>query len=120
MSASHAARHRAAPSIRPADLQISVTADGRCLSLRGDLDLATGPDLADAIERVDPIPGKVVVVDLTDLTFCDCAGIGALVGQHHRLNAAGSALMIVDPPKSFRRLLELTGLDEELEVRLAS
>jgi anti-anti-sigma factor len=46
-----------------------------------------------------------MIVDLTDLTFCDCAGIGALIHQRIRLLEAGSALTIVNPPRMLQRLI---------------
>lgn len=88
------------------------------MSLTGELDLATAPDLVLALDPVPLVSGRVMVVDLTGLAFCDCAGIGTLIDQQKRLLAAGGALMIVNPPRQFQRLIDITGVDG-LDVRLA-
>lgn len=106
------------PKPGPSHLQMSVTSDGWHVTLTGDLDLASARDLAVALKPASMVSGRVMTVDLAGLTFCDCAGIGALIEQHNRLHVAGSALMIVNPARSFRRLLELTELDA-LDVRPA-
>ena len=106
-------------SARPPNLQISVgrRADQWRLSLQGELDMATARYLHAAFSQVAPQPGQDVLVDLNDTTFCDCAGLAALVDEQGRLRREGMNLLIEDPPRLVRRLLGITGLDEVLSVR---
>jgi anti-anti-sigma factor len=100
-------------------LQISVSreADDWRLSLFGELDMETTQYLQAEFSRVAPQPGQGVVVDLNNATFCDCAGLTALVDEHRRLGRDGITLVIENPPRLVRRLLAITGLDEVLTVR---
>jgi anti-anti-sigma factor len=84
------------------------------IDLDGDIDLATASDLTAVIRRVSPVPGQVLVLDAARITFCDCAGLTALLAQHRRLRDGGGALAIVYPPPLLRRLLDAVGLADEL------
>lgn len=53
-----------------------------------------------------------VVVDLSDLTFIDAAGLRALARTAHRVHRAGRRLHLVRPDGNLRRLLRLAGLDD--------
>jgi anti-sigma B factor antagonist len=100
-------------------LQISIgrRADDWRLSLFGDLDMETTRYLHATFSRVAAQPGQDVLVDLKDTTFCDCAGLTALLDEQHRLGRDGVTLVIENPPRLVRRLLAITGLDEVLTVR---
>jgi len=75
----------------------------------GELDMATAPRLREALE---PIDGDVLV-DLTDLTFLDSSGVGALVAQRQRLAEHGSRLRLFGLQAPVRRTLEILGLADE-------
>ena len=106
-------------SATPPSLQLLVSrqADDWRLRLDGDLDMETTRDLHAAFSRVAAQPGQDVLVDLKDTTFCDCAGLTALVDEHRRFGGNGVTLVIENPPRLVRRLLAITGLDEVLSVR---
>jgi anti-anti-sigma factor len=87
------------------------------IDVTGDLDLATAPALNAAIEETPHRAGQSVLLDLTMLTFCDAAGLDVLLDQHHRLGAAGGALVLLNPPPLTLRLLTVTGLDRHLDIR---
>lgn len=96
-------------------LQTDVVAvDGSVrVRLRGELDLATAPDLWQACEVLDGRlePGLSVLVDLADLDFLDAAGLGALVRLRNRVRAAGAELFLLDPAPHVRRVFECARLD---------
>jgi anti-sigma B factor antagonist len=87
------------------------------LSVSGELDLATAPDLCMRLTRLRMARRPIVVIDLTDLRFCDSTGLRALLGEAREARIAGGRLSVIVPPGSaVRRLLDLTGADEVLEV----
>jgi anti-sigma B factor antagonist len=87
------------------------------LSVSGELDLATAPDLCMRLTRLRMARRPVVVIDLTDLRFCDSTGLRALLGEAREARIAGGRLSVIVPPGSaVRRLLDLTGADEVLGV----
>jgi anti-anti-sigma factor len=86
------------------------------IDMAGELDLATAPSLRTAIDQLQR-PQQIIPVNLAGLTFCDCAGLEVLIDEHRQLQAAGGALVLLDPPAPIRRLLTLTGLDQHLDIR---
>jgi len=57
-----------------------------------------------------------VVVDLTGVTFIDSSALGALVGGARRSAELRNELMIVCPPGSVARVLEITGLNRAFAI----
>jgi anti-sigma B factor antagonist len=94
----------------PADdpsITIEPTPNG--VRVVGELDLATAPALAAAL---DPLPagGGDVEIDLAGVAFVDSSALSVLVGVHHRADAQGRRVRIVHPTPPVRRLLEITSL----------
>ncbi len=110
------------PSRRPApgpDLRITLTTSGANVVVRlsGELDVVT----VTAFDRVvaDVFAGSpppVLVVDLADLTFADCAGLSGLVVARNRATASGTSLVLAQPRPNVARTLSLTGLDRTFTV----
>jgi anti-anti-sigma factor len=91
------------------------TREGVLLALRGELDLATVPLLEDALQSAEH-SHELVVVDLRDLTFLDSTGLHVLISAEQRARRSGGRLVLVQGPPQVRRLLELTGAIEQLQV----
>jgi anti-sigma B factor antagonist len=101
--------------------EFSITAadrEGRAhLTLRGELDLATAPELEQLVnESLDA--GNDVVVDLRGLEFMDSSGIRVLVAAHARASRIGTRLFIVRPASgsAVAKIVEVSGLDGELNL----
>ncbi|HET9074085.1 MAG TPA: STAS domain-containing protein [Solirubrobacteraceae bacterium] len=96
--------------------QVEVSREDRraILRLRGELDVSSSPALEDELSRVSGLP--VIVLDLSDLEFIDSTGLGVLVKSHQRVRDEGGRLAIVEGGGQVRRLLELTGLDQQLTL----
>ena len=99
----------------------SISADDRDrpahLTLRGELDLATAPELEELVNaRVDA--GQEVVVDLRDLEFMDSSGIRVLVAAHARAGRTGTRVIVVrpEPGSAVAKIVDVSGLDGELNI----
>ena len=81
------------------------------LAVAGEIDMATVDQLqgaiGDAVTRADT---ATVVIDLTDVTFCDSIGIGTLVRAHVEAARQGTVVRISNPQRQIRRVLEITGV----------
>jgi anti-sigma B factor antagonist len=83
------------------------------LSVTGDCDLASGPELRKHIQRA-AAQAERLVIDLSGVGFLDSVGLGLLVGAARRVDE----LVVVAPVGSSpRRALETSRLDEILDVR---
>jgi anti-anti-sigma factor len=104
---------------QPEEFSISASdRDGRAhLTLRGELDLATAPELEQLVnERIDG--SQEVVIDLRGLEFMDSSGIRVLVAAHARAGRTGNRLFIVrpEPGSAVAKIVEVAGLDGELNL----
>jgi anti-anti-sigma factor len=87
------------PAIRDDGAHVVVT-------LRGELDIADAADLGAVLsEAVARNPH--VIADLSDLTFVDCASLGALVRARTRAQEAGGDLVLAGARGKVRRVLAL-------------
>jgi anti-sigma B factor antagonist len=80
------------------------------VSVEGDLDLASAPQLKwTLVELLDKGYGQYVI-DLSQLTYMDSMGLGVLVGFRKRVEGSAQ-LALACLPETQRKLLEMTGLD---------
>jgi anti-sigma B factor antagonist len=90
--------------------------DDFVVTLNGDVDLYTAPELkSELIRLVDRGAGRVVV-DLTSATFIDSTTLGVLLGAFKRLRPAGGELTIVCPDANIRKIFQITLLDRVFAI----
>ncbi|MFE2923776.1 STAS domain-containing protein [Streptomyces goshikiensis] len=90
----------------------------RVVALAGEVDLDTVPRLADALRQALmclPLP-RTLVVDCSELEFCDCTGLSELLRARRTAQAAGIAFLLATPSRHVVRLLKLTGADGAFET----
>lgn len=85
------------------------TDNGALLTLAGEIDLSSAPVLRDCLARCIHEGARAVDVDLTGVTFCDCAGLGIMVEARRRLAEGGGVLRLHHPRPAVARLLVATG-----------
>jgi anti-sigma B factor antagonist len=59
---------------------------------------------------------RLLVVDVSGLTFIDSAALHEIVRAHRELRAEGRLLALVGPSREVSRILELSALDQVLSV----
>ncbi|MFI5672944.1 STAS domain-containing protein [Streptomyces sp. NPDC051704] len=88
--------------------------DGRVVvHVGGEMDIDRAPMLYNAlhIAITQPEGPHEIVADLSDMSFCDSAGLNALIRAHHTAAEYGIRLSLRAPQPQFLRLLEITGAD---------
>jgi anti-sigma B factor antagonist len=100
-------------------LKVSVDeAEGRiALSLHGDVDLADAERLEEALHDAVNRGEAGVSVDLREVTFLGSTGVRLLLeaGEHARRRGTGLSFVLGDG--AARRVIDLLGLREVLDVR---
>jgi anti-sigma B factor antagonist len=86
------------------------------VSVRGEVDLATGPEFERALAAVPEDGVESVIVDLSDCSFMDSTGLHLLTRTHRRFDDAGGRVAVVSANRSVLRLFGLTGLDEVFAI----
>lgn len=97
---------------------VSVRADGglRVVALRGSFDIYAVPGMRSDLDRL-AAGGGDLVIDLTDVTLIDSAGLGALVRLRDRSRRSGAGRFgLVCPRRRLRRVFDLTGLRSEFTI----
>jgi anti-anti-sigma factor len=81
----------------------------RSLRVSGELDIATAPVLAAALDG-EIRPGSRLRLDVDDLAFVDAAGLRVLVGVRRTAGPSGRVVLRHPSPR-VQRVIALTGLD---------
>lgn len=86
------------------------------VSIEGELDLHTAPELEQAFGTILARDGRSVVVDLVGLEFIDSAALAALLRALPRFRARGGRFLLVTEDRRILRTLEITGLDRTFDI----
>jgi anti-anti-sigma factor len=90
----------------------SIETTGTRVVVRGELDLATAPQLERALTG---LTGDITV-DCRDVSFVDSTALGVLVRAHNRLAEQQHRLVIEGLTTRCRRVFEVSGLDATLNL----
>jgi anti-anti-sigma factor len=86
------------------------------LTVQGEVDLATAPELQAALESALPPERARVVIDLRGVTFLDSTGLALLLRYDRKAALAGRRVVVVKGPPQVQRAFELTGLSQRLTM----
>jgi anti-sigma B factor antagonist len=86
------------------------------VSVTGEVDLATAPELGAALDRVGQGSERQVHLDLERVTFLDSSGISVLVETQRRLASGGGRLVLHRATGPIVRVLEISGLGSFFEL----
>jgi anti-sigma B factor antagonist len=94
-----------------------VHLDGNALIVVvGELDMATAPDLASALEAFVEGGPPELVFDLSGLSFMDSSGLAVFTKTQRRLREQGRTLSITAPQPNVLKVFEIAGLMEALNI----
>ncbi|MET9616754.1 STAS domain-containing protein [Kitasatospora indigofera] len=96
------------------DLRTTVrsTPTGPVLEIAGDLDFHSAPDAREVLLGLAPGPGRLLVVDLTALTFCDSTGITLLLAARNHAVSHRAHIALAGVPAHVARIFDVTGLSQ--------
>jgi anti-sigma B factor antagonist len=109
----------AMPDVDDHDFRLAVepVGDKACIvSIAGELDLATVPALRGALTGAVERGASRVAVDLTEVTFVDSVGVGAILHMKRRLGADGVLAVVLAPSSYARVIFDVVGADSVVEV----
>jgi anti-sigma B factor antagonist len=88
----------------------------RTVSVAGELDQSTAPELRSVLAEALGDEERGVLVDLSDCNFIDSTGLSLLVEAKRQLAEDERRFGVCCPDADVRRLLELTGIDQAVEL----
>ena len=105
------------PDLHPFAFHVSVDLGSAVVAVAGELDRQNAPHVLDGLAALTSTEHRRWTVDATDVSFCDAAGLRALVTGHHLARRHGCELVVARPSRCVHRLIELVGLHRVLTVR---
>jgi anti-sigma B factor antagonist len=85
------------------------------ITLAGEIDVTTAPRLRKRLTALAS-SGRPVVADLNQASFLDAAGLGVLAAAAQQAADSGGSLHVVSARHQVRRILTLTGMDQQLSL----
>ncbi|MGW4569508.1 STAS domain-containing protein [Streptomyces sp. NPDC004561] len=82
------------------------------VTVRGELDLVSGNQLRDQLSEALAASSGGLDLDLSGLSFCDCAGLSVLLELRQRALSRGKTVVIQDTSPAIDRLLHLVGAQD--------
>jgi anti-sigma B factor antagonist len=81
-----------------------------------EIDVTIADDMREALLSVLNLGARVVVIDMTRTSFCDSAGISALIRARRRATASEARLCIAAHSAAVLRLFSLIGVTTAIDV----
>jgi anti-sigma B factor antagonist len=86
------------------------------LALTGELDIASAARVEQELERIEGEAPATIVLDLRQLAFMDSTGLRVILAADARAREQSRRLVIVRGSATVQRIIEMTRLDERLEI----
>ena len=86
------------------------------VALPAEIDIVNADQVREDLLSVLNQGAAVLIADLSGTTFCDSAGVSALVRTFRRADASHSEMRLVVTVSSVLRVLSLTGVDRLLDI----
>ena len=86
------------------------------LDAPAELDLATADNLAEQGRAAISRHARLLLLDLTGLSFCDARGLSTLVRIANNADTAGCRYALIAPQPPVAKMLRISGLNSRLPV----
>ncbi|WP_051684045.1 STAS domain-containing protein [Blastococcus sp. URHD0036] len=104
------------PCPGPGSLTVSVDVTAALVTLSGELDCCSAADVGDVVPVLSAGRSVDWWLDAGGLTFCDGAGLAALLDLREQAARHGATLHLVGAGRCVRRIIDLVGLADRLPV----
>lgn len=84
--------------------------------LEGELDIATTPALRERMLSVFSPSLRLLVLDLSGVSFCDVSALAVLIATQHCASGRGIIVRLAAPRLQTAKLLRITGLDRSFTI----
>jgi anti-sigma B factor antagonist len=86
------------------------------VSLPAEIDIANADQVREDLLSVVNEGAVLLVVDMSTTTFCDSAGVNAVVRTFKRAIASGAGMRLVVTAPAVQRILAITGVDHLIDI----
>jgi anti-sigma B factor antagonist len=86
------------------------------LSLKGEIDLHVSPSVTALLNaKIEKKPQRLVV-DLSDVTYIDSAGLAALIEAMQKMEGYGGKFLLAGLQETVRSIFEISRLDQVFQI----
>ena len=89
--------------------------DAMVITIRGDLDIVTSPQLDECLSAAESTHTRIIL-DLTHVDFLDTSALAVIVGHWKKAEAAGGTLALAGARYRYTKTLWITGLADKLTM----
>ncbi len=93
--------------------------EGMMLSVRGEIDLYSSPELRSKISDAVPLSKKALVLDLSGVSYMDSSGVATLVEGLRSAKKRDIDFILQNPSAAVMKVLQLSRLDAVFDIREA-
>jgi anti-sigma B factor antagonist len=86
------------------------------VSLPDEIDISNADGVREILLSTINRGAAMLVVDMSTTTFCDSAGVNALVRAFKRATASGAGMRLVVATPAVQRILAITGVDHLIDI----
>lgn len=94
------------------DINFNEEKDNWNVTLEGELDIYTAPDLKDRLSEIKEEKIKDLTINMQNLEYIDSTGLGILVGALKRLKQKEKDIYITNTKPNVKKIFTITGLDK--------
>ena len=97
-------------------LSVVWLGEAAVITLPEEIDISNSEQVREELLTLLNRGPAVLIVDMAETTFCDSAGVNALVRAHKRATANGAEMRLVVASLGVQRVLAITGVDRLITV----
>ena len=86
------------------------------LPLKGEIDLHVSPVVAESLTAMIDKKPERMVIDLSDVTYIDSAGLAALIQAMQKVEAYGGKFLLAGLQETVRSIFEISRLDQVFRI----
>ncbi|PYJ37141.1 MAG: anti-sigma factor antagonist [Verrucomicrobia bacterium] len=86
------------------------------LPLKGEIDLHVSPSVTASLNAMIEKKPRRLVVDLSDVTYIDSAGLAALIQAMQKVEAYGGKFLLAGLQETVRSIFEISRLDQVFQI----
>jgi len=86
------------------------------LPLEGEIDLHISPEVAESLRTMIANKPKVLVVDLTNVTYFDSSGLAVLIEGMQNVQEYGGAFALAGVQESVQHIFDIARLDQVFQI----
>ena len=104
------------------NISVKLLQENTCVKgfITGEIDAFTAPVLREKLAEIQLTEDLSIDLNLKDVSYMDSTGLGVFVGFYKSVKASNSHLELTGLSSRLKRLFDITGLGEIMDIQTAS